>query len=183
MTTPARSYRQIKFSTSRSASAPNSLPGASADALSICADCTPKAGSWATSVLSATRAPTLPSSRSRVLPRKRMPNSTSERCVRMQGHLEDIYLKRGNSVLPSFTRQSGRSRAQKSVSSGGECRLSSSGVPRLPDIFLPLQTCHQATRIVRCRQVEVPLQPPPSRVRCQRPRRMSSPRFRAALGV
>lgn len=83
-------------------------------------DCTAKAESWATNALSATAAPTPPSFRLRVSLPRRMLNSTSERCALFED-IGRIYLIFRHSALPMFTRPSGRSRAQRSGLSGGEC--------------------------------------------------------------
>ena len=58
-----------------------SLSAHTPDSYTTLADCTRRDASSATSALSATLAPTPPSSRSRVLPRRRTRNSTLARCV------------------------------------------------------------------------------------------------------
>lgn len=73
------------------------------------------------------------------------------------------------SALHSFTRPSERSRAQRFASSGGECYRSI--VLTIMLNILCAQTSNKATRIFRCCQVKIPKQPPPPRIRCQRPRR------------
>lgn len=81
--------------------------------LTLWADCTARAVSWATNAPSATPAPTPRSSRSRASQQRRTPSSTSE------------------SVSPTSTRQSARSRAQRSASSGGVCLSLCCRIPSL----------------------------------------------------
>ena len=133
-------------------------------------DCTAKVVFSDTSALSATLARIPPSSRSRVLPQRRMPSSTLERCV-------------------DCLRNQGRKLMQRTVACGlclqskeGDCWHQSEGYlgVRALDLceddsmlIFGVKTSDPATRWIWCCQVKIPYQPPSPGIRRHCPHRTS----------